>query len=257
MANFHTNQLVVVANNKDMLQVLNAVGRNFEVRAKEIGYEVDLEGVDWAGDAFELLHSHMDEDYQYIFTPNPIGSEEWAAQHAGYEGAEMEKHSEYAALGGLAALLGGSFDVGFSVAPSGRPLSGTANVWMHALDDQCYLGVEYSTASESNIADIDDFFEGLPNGTYAFAFLESDEGDGHQEVSLLAGIAHGQESLGSVGDDPIGIDDVRDVLTYAEANHICDLAAEKDPVKRAMVYAASHWMNLTDSLEALFDLGRV
>lgn len=258
MANFHTDLLVVVANNDDMLKVLDAVAANLSERAQQTDYSETLEGVGQAEDAFALLEPVMDPWYCYVFTPNPIGSDEWKAAHPSYEAQEMQNNPGVAsllgALGVFSTNLGSGVSFGLSVEPSGRPLSETASVSMERLGDLYYLAMHYSTAFASNLSDIDGFFGRLPSGAYGFAFLDADEADGYREVGVLAGTAHGGESLGTAGSNLMGVDDVQGVFAWAQANCGRNLAAEKDLAQQAMVYGACRWMGLSDTLEALYDL---
>ena len=260
MANFHTDLFVVVANNSDMLKVLGAVAANLSVHEDETGFSETLEGVERAEDAFELLEPVMDPWYEYVFTPYPIGSDEWKAAHAGYEAREMQNGSGVGSLlGALAqwassANLGEGVSIGLSVEPSGRPLSETATVRMEMLGDLYYLSMHYSTAFASNLSDIDEFFEKLPSGDYGFAFLDADEADEYQEVGVLAGTAHGGESLSEVGSNLIDAGDVQDIFTWVQENCRRNLAVEKDLAQHALLYGAHEWTRLTDTLEALYDL---
>lgn len=253
MANYHSNLLVVVADNDNMLKVLGAVAANLSARASETGFDGDLHGVGRANEAFGLLQGYMEYDYGYIFTPNPIGSDEWMATHKGSENSELSGIVN-ALFGVSAEALPDGVACTFAVAPSGRPLSETATVDMKRLGSLYYLAVHYSTAFESNLSDIDEFFEGLPGGEYGFAFLDADEYDGYQQTGVLVGKACGGETLSRVGANTIGADTVLDIFTWARDKCTYDLATEKDLALQAMAYAADFWMGFSDHLEGLHRL---
>lgn len=134
MANFHANQLTIAAEEGCMLNVLRVMALNLASNAKETSYNDLPESATSVRAAYKTIWNYIDDWYWLVFTPNPIGSDAWLANNPDNAQMELQKHPEYAALAQAAANLGlgkGGAAISVGVAPSGRPLSDSADVSMN------------------------------------------------------------------------------------------------------------------------------
>lgn len=65
-----------------------------------------------------------------------------------------------------------------------RYISDTAIVSMQIINGQYTLAIEYATAWCSNYDAATWIFEDVGNGTYGFAFIDADEGDGYSSITI-------------------------------------------------------------------------
>lgn len=254
MANFHTNDVVICANNSDMLAVLRAMASNI-ASSSDADYDDLLLDANDAPHAYSSVRSAIDAWYWLAFTPAPIGSDEWVAAHPDYPTAEVAGNESYAAMTAIAKQLSHAMpgaSVSVRVQPSGRPLSDTAVVSMDRFGLTYALRISYSTANMSNFDDVCALFAQLPKGCYGLAFLDADEYDGYEEISVFAGVSYGGE-LGSEFDSVTS--DVRNASgLYERARELSqkDLAACDDLAEIALSFAICKW---SEYLWALGDGG--
>ena len=257
MANFHTNYVVIAADKQGMISVLRAMAESLCAHHDETGRSDLLLDATNVHDAYSRVRGDIDAFYWYAFTPAPIGSEQWKRAHPDYQQNEMGANESYAAMGALAGRIEEQTGVAVSVRvePSGRPLSDTANVSMDRFGETYVLGIEYSTAWENNFEDVLILFNALPEGEYGLAFLDADEYDSYDSVSLFDGLSHGSSSEGEFSSE------VEDACSaeelYERAKDTCgdDLALCKDPSKVALAFAMSTWPEYASAIgdEGHFD----
>ena len=245
MANFHANQLTIAAEEGCMLNVLRVMALNLASNSKETSYNDLLESATSVRAAYKKIWHYIDDWYWLVFTPNPIGSDAWLANNPDNAQMELQKHPEYAALAQAAADLGlgkGGAAISVSVAPSGRPLSDSADVSMNRFGSTYVLNVRYETADKSNFKDVDTFFHMLPEGRYGVSFIDADEYDAYEGTCVLAGTHPGRDGfLGLRGETANDIETTQLLADYARANCATDLSKNDDLAVVALTYAASVW----------------
>lgn len=229
MANFHSNMLVIAASDADMQKVLVRMAQNLAAHGEDTGFDISsIDGLRTAGDIFHAIEGAIEQYYWLSFTGAPIdrdvadaGGESWGGH------AENEKYlaSISAAFGALASL-GDGVSVSFSLASTARPMSDTANVSCESCRDNRVLTIDYDTAWMANSDDIDLFFMGLPEGEYGVEFLDADEYDNYDTISVFCGLHHGRSGLRAaevMRDDTI---DKRDLVQEK---------GELSPVSRSLI----------------------
>lgn len=211
MANFHTNLLVVAANEQDMLEVLKLCAHNFLACADTTHFHLqNFEQYESANELYRQLEGYLEGWYEYALS----GVSGMAKSNIGITGAEDLPRTSAVTWGineisrsylneGIdrlasyfANLTGNpNIEISVSTAPMGRPLSDSADVHLHEYASTFVLSIGYSTAWEPNSGGLDAFFELLKPGDYGVAFLDADEGDGYLEVSTFCGLHHGGRGL--------------------------------------------------------------
>lgn len=243
MANFHTNHVVIAAKEKGMLSVLQAMAESLCAHHDETGRSDLLLDATDVRDAYLRVRGDIDAFYWYAFTPVPIGLEEWKGVHSDYQQNEMRDNESYAAMAALADKLQEQtgLDVSVRVQPSGRPLSDTAIVGMDRFGETYVLRIAYSTAWKNNFDDVETLFKALPEGEYGLAFLDADEYDGYEEISLFSGISHGASSHGAFVSEAEDACNAEMLYERAKASCCDDLALCDDLSKVALSFAMSTW----------------
>ena len=227
-----------------MLSVLKAMAANIATRYEETGYTDLLLDVTDVADAYSRVRNEIDAWYYYSFTPGPIGSDEWRRAHPDFQQKEVDGNESYAALDAFAKRLAEQnpgLNISIGVQPSGRPLSDTATVSMDRFGETYLLRVAYSTAWENNFSDVSYLFRMLPEGRYGLAFLDADEYDGYDSVSLYKGLSSGALSsdlFTSESEDAFQAEDL-----YEEAVRLAakDLAVCEDLADAALSFAICNW----------------
>jgi len=209
MANFHTNYLVVAADEENMLKVLRRFAQNIHASGVDAEFSYyDLQGIESAQEMYFELHRYISEWYMWSFSSAPAGSE--GMQQAG---APIE--------------LGNGMTVSIAMAPHGRGLSDSATVKMERCGFNWVFSMDYTTAWRSNSDDVDLFFTGLDPGEYGVAFYDADEYDGYESVDTKAGPHHGGTGLfGFLETVRMTVHDLRsarDEARYTERGDIDDL----------------------------------
>ena len=165
MANFHTNELVIVANEEDMSKVLVRFAQNLAANNEETRFDIgDIEGKTSVDDLWDALGGPIECWYWLIFTGAPIDRND-------------------------------NVRVASSTAATARPMSDTGIAQIERYGDLWALGVSYDTAWRHNKHDINLFFMGLPSGNYGIAFFDADEGDGYDPVNTFSGVHHGRGGM--------------------------------------------------------------
>lgn len=253
MANFHTNQLTIAAEEGCMLNVLRVMALNLASNAKETSYNDLLESATSVGAAYKKIWHYIDDWYWLVFTPNPIGSDAWLANNPDNAQMELQKHPEYATLAQAAANLGlgkGGAAISVSVAPSGRPLSDSADVSMNRFGSTYVLNVRYETADKSNLQDIDCYFRMLPEGRYGVSFIDADEYDGYEKTNVMAGTHPGRDGFSAMsGRAGKGVNTAQRLADYARANCTTDLSKIDDLAVVALMHASAVWPEYSSAFE--------
>lgn len=244
MANFHTNNVGISANNDDMLAVLRAMAFNLATNSNVTGYTDLLDDAVDAPHAYSRVRMAIDEWYWFAFTPGSVGSDEWMANHPDYQERELANNPSYAALAEAVknfASENSGVSVSMGIAPSGRPLSETATVSMDRFGQTFVLRISYSTANNSNREDVCCLFQMLPKGKYGLAFLDADEYDGYDMIEIFSALSSGGSS-GS-GFDNQTFDVERAAQIYEDAKGIArtDLSACDDLEEAAVSFAICKW----------------
>ena len=74
-------------------------------------------------------------------------------------------------------------------------MSEEASVDLSRFGDRWVIQLYYSTAWEPNSSDSASLILGLPEGEYGVAFLDADEYDGYETISVFSGVHHGRALL--------------------------------------------------------------
>lgn len=178
MANFHSNLLVIAANEGDMRKVLLRFASNLVANKDESGFDQsDFSESEPLTELFETVSWGIDSCYWLAFAGAPNGQ---------------------------------SLEEGNTVqtTPTTRPSSDTAAVNHTRHGDEYALSICYDTAWYANDEDVDVFFKGLPSGEYGVSFFDADEGDGYNKVNVICVLHHGQAILNSYDfslDDNVGM----------------------------------------------------
>lgn len=234
MANFHTNLLVVAADEQNMLKLLKLCARNLLACVEETRFSLgNIDQYESVAALYRQLHGYLDAYYWIALSgasdttaPPGAGEVTWGVNESGRE-----------ALYGGADRLGSSFgslvgnpniEISVSVAPTARPLSDSASVRLDEYAGTFVFSMEYSTAWEPNSGDLDAFFALLEPGNYGTAFLDADEGDSYTGVARFCGLRHGGRGIKDV-DDP-GADD------YVDATELQKDAKKYVQIKREDIH---------------------
>lgn len=161
MADFHSNQFVLAANERDMTKALFVMANNMAQNGT-LGFVNAVDITMSPTTAFSKIRNDIEEAYWEVFPIN---------------------HS--ASTNG-----GGYFGAGYSETINGGPLSDTANVSLHKLGRNYALMVDYSTADVSNEGQFGLLLDQLSDGRYGYSFMHSDD-DGRAVVSFWFGVADG------------------------------------------------------------------
>ena len=207
MANFHTDYLVITANDQDMRKVLLRMAENLVAHADLMAkWNADLDlnhlqTLESPQDVFDEIQVYLEGLYMESFVgaplpadiddSTPIGWESDTSSARGFlqQTAALQKTLEQVDLPGNLGL--GSF----KIAPTGRGISETASVGLERYASTWAFTMLYSTAWEPNTDDLDLFFLGLPSGTYGVAFFDADEGDEYETISTFYGPHHGHACM--------------------------------------------------------------
>ena len=236
MANFHTNNLVIAASEANMQKVLVRFAQNLAANSDNTGFSISsIEGMTSVSSLYSVICGEIDAYYWLSFCGAPIDRE---VAEAGAEswGAHPENEAYLSSISTASGKLTGGGDgvtIGISMAPTGRPMSETANVSCTSYGDNWVLKVGYDTAWRANSDDIDLFFMGLPEGDYGVAFLDADEYDNYESVSAFSGLHHGRAGMREAEirrDEVLGIDERKrekkalSMLTRSLVNDLAELA---------------------------------
>ncbi len=206
MANFHTNLFVVAANEQDMLKVLRLCASNFLACADTAHFALgNFNQYERATALYRQLVGYLEGWYAYALSGvsgvvrGADGSDAgarpgmdtvtWGVNESGREALNSgtDKLTSY-----FAGLVGNqNIEISVSTAPTGGPLSDSADARLDEYAGTFVLSMKYSTAWEPNSGGVDAFFSLLEPGDYGVAFLDADEGDGYAEVSTFVGLHHG------------------------------------------------------------------
>lgn len=164
MANFHTNLVVIAADDCDMAGVLGLCARNLAACPERTRFSCpNLGRYESAAALFRLLAGHLEGCCEV-------------------------------ALSGVAAR-----DPEAGLGPEARPAGDSAAVRLDRYGAALVLSLRYETASGSGTEDLDGFFSLLDAGRYGVAALDADEADGYSTVSVLNGLHPGGGSLRGCG----------------------------------------------------------
>lgn len=247
MANFHTNNLVIAADEANMQKVLTRFAQNLAANSGETGFDISsIDGMISVKDLYRVVSDMIDAYYWLSFSGAPIdhevamaGSEAWGAHPEN----EAYLSSLSSALSALAARAnGGTTSVSFAMTGgAGRPMSDTASVGIDRFGENWVITVDYSTAWRANSDDIDLFFMGLPAGDYGVAFLDADEYDQFEDVTVFVGLHHGRAGLRAAEirrDDVLGMDERKELKSQLT---LVTKSLVADPAELAEVVGICGW----------------
>ena len=234
MANYHTDRLVIAANEGDMRKVLRRFAQNLAANSESTHFDLArIERAASAGDLWQVVRPEIDAYYWLSFAGAPIdrevadaGAEEWGA----HQENRAYLSSIAAAFGNLSSKTDDNVEVSFSFAPTARPMSDTASVGMDLYGSNWVLTVSYSTAWEPNSNDLNLFFMGLPEGSYGVAFFDADEYDNFETVNTFCGLHHGRAGMRAAEirtDDVVDVNEIRERkpwLSHMTRSEVSDLA---------------------------------
>lgn len=152
MANFHTNVVAIVAQQRDMLHVLQTMGHNLRSRAAATEFNVPVDAFDDVDELFRATRRDIEDWYWLTFAP--------------YDGPVDDEEAAWRS--------------------DTRPLSESGDAGLWKRQSLYALLMEYSTAWVDNGDDICEFMRLLPDGRYAFAHFDADEYDNYDCVWLSA-----------------------------------------------------------------------
>lgn len=234
MANFHTNLLVVAADEQNMLKLLKLCARNLLACADETRFSLgNIDQYESVVALYRQLHGYLDSYYWIALsgasgtTASPgTGGVTWGVNESGREAlyGGSDKLASY-----FGSLTGNpNIEISVSVASTARPLSESADVRLDSYASTFVFSMEYSTAWEPNSGDLDAFFGLLEPGNYGTAFLDADEGDSYTGVARFRGLRHGGRGLKDVDDS--GADD------YVDATELQKDAKKYVQIKREDIH---------------------
>lgn len=199
MANYHTNDLAIAADTENMKKVLLNFAANLAANSEETGFDFhDILGLRSAEGMHRVIESALTCYYWLAFSGVPVDEDLSSDNSLGWESSTSSASGYASQVEALERVFSSRFqDAGFKfgVRPSGRPMSEEASVELSRYGDRWVIQLYYSTAWEPNSSDIDSFFLGLPEGEYGVAFLDADEYDGYETISVFSGVHHGRALL--------------------------------------------------------------
>ena len=199
MANYHTNDLAIAADTENMKKVLLNFAANLAANSEETGFDFhDILGLRSAEGMYRVIESALTCYYWLAFSGAPVNEDLSSDNSLGWESSTSSASGYASQVEALERVFSSRFqDAGFKfgVRPSGRPMSEEASVELSRYGDRWVIQLYYSTAWEPNSSDIDSFFLGLPEGEYGVAFLDADEYDGYETISVSSGVHHGRALL--------------------------------------------------------------
>ena len=199
MANYHTNDLAIAADTENMKKVLLNFAANLAANSEETGFDFhDILGLRSAEGMYRVIESVLTCYYWLAFSGVPVDEDLSSDNSLGWESSTSSASGYASQVEALERVFSSRFqDAGlkFGVRPSGRPMSEEASVELSRYGDRWVIQLYYSTAWEPNSSDIDSFFLGLPEGEYGVAFLDADEYDGYETISIFGGVHHGRALL--------------------------------------------------------------
>lgn len=199
MANYHTNDFAIAADTENMKKVLLNFAANLAANSEETGFDFhDILGLRSAEGMYRVIESALTCYYWLAFSGVPVDEDLSSDNSLGWESSTSSASGYASQVEALERVFSSRFqDAGFKfgVRPSGRPMSEEASVELSRYGDRWVIQLYYSTAWEPNSSDIDSFFLGLPEGEYGVAFLDADEYDGYETISVFSGVHHGRALL--------------------------------------------------------------
>lgn len=199
MANYHTNDLAIAADTENMKKVLLNFAANLAANSEETGFDFhDILGLRSAEGMYRVIESALTCYYWLAFSGAPVDEDLSSDNSLGWESSTSSASGYASQVEALERVFSSRFqdaDFKFGVRPSGRPMSEEASVELSRYGDRWVIQLYYSTAWEPNSSDIDSFFLGLPEGEYGVAFLDADEYDGYETISVFSGVHHGRALL--------------------------------------------------------------
>lgn len=205
MANYHTNDLAIAADTENMKKVLLNFAANLAANSEETGFDFhDILGLRSAEGMYRVIESALTCYYWLAFSGVPVDEDLSSDNSLGWESSTSSASGYASQVEALERVFSSRFqDAGFKfgVRPSGRPMSEEASVELSRYGDRWVIQLYYSTAWEPNSSDIDSFFLGLPEGEYGVAFLDADEYDGYETISVFSGVHHGRALLHDVAEE--------------------------------------------------------
>lgn len=234
MANFHTNNLIIVADEADMKNVLRRMALNLRYNHETTGFAESFNDIEDIRQMYYLIGPYIDACYMEVFCGAPIGT----------EGMRIVQDAD----------LGDGVNLQVAVAPSGRGMSETASVGFNCYGSVYVLTVDYSTAWRSNTEDLDIFFRGLPQGDYGVAFYDADEYDGYESVSVFSGLHHGGADMRQADVPLDGEVDSGDLRKQQKKERGIRLSEMTNLAKMARVVATRGWSGLWDDEDAEEDV---
>ena len=199
MANYHTNDLAIAADTENMKKVLLNFAANLAANSEETGFDFhDILGLRSAEGMYQAIESALTCYYWLAFSGAPVNEDLSSDNSLGWESSTSSASGYASQAEALERVFSSRFqdaDFKFGVRPSGRPMSEEASVELSRYGDRWVIQLYYSTAWEPNSSDIDSFFLGLPEGEYGVAFLDADEYDGYETISVFSGVHHGRALL--------------------------------------------------------------
>ena len=227
MANYHTNDLAIAADTENMKKVLLNFAANLAANSEETGFDFhDILGLRSAEGMYRVIESALTCYYWLAFSGVPVDEDLSSDNSLGWESLTSSASGYASQVEALERVFSSRFqDAGFKfgVRPSGRPMSEEASVELSRYGDRWVIQLYYSTAWEPNSSDIDSFFLGLPEGEYGVAFLDADEYDGYETISVFSGVHHGRALLHDAaeegGDDSIDSHELWELLKKGRAEN--------------------------------------
>lgn len=200
MANYHTNDLAIAADAENMKKVLLNFAANLAANSEETGFDFhEVAGIESVKAIYEAIEGTLSGFYEFSFSGAPIDEKIPSNDSLGWESSTSSASgyaSQVEAMKSFASRLQGSgASIAFEVLPSGRPLSDEASVELTQYGDRWVIRLMYSTGWEPNSRELNLFFFGLPEGEYGVAFLDADEYDDYETISVFSGVHHGRALL--------------------------------------------------------------
>lgn len=250
MANFHTNCLVVAADEENMCKVLVRMAKNLDANRENTEFDfASIEGLTTARDIFYQVGPSIEDWYIFSFAGAPVPEDVlskhtpgWSSPTSSEGGFVMQLSAFMKAAERFNDNAPEGVHIGITpTAPIARGLSDLASVSFTKYGGNWLLVVKYDTAWKPNSEDLDIFFMGLPEGKYGIAFFDADEYDSYESISTFSGLHHGLAGMQDLENGDFDTFNVEDFKSQKKEYARIAKSEVDDIAKLARIGAFSEW----------------
>ena len=227
MANFHKNQIVIAADEADMMNVLKTFAYNLTSHQQQTSFSNLLDDVTSIKDAWSALSS-LEYCYPYAFVPHPNYP----------ENIQADSNTE-------------DYDY---IPDDMRPLSESGFTILSRYGKTYVMYFWFDTAWNPCLDSVDYFLASLPKGRYGVTYLDADEYDGFKsnccQTGLYTDISSEESELTERRySSNYDLGDINAILSFANDNKDVDLATCDKLSEVSLIYSCISWLNISvDSL---------